>query len=165
MIARCVSLPFLRPAVEIRAAFHYHVSVKEEFSLTVDGVTEERLKLLVERFYERVRQDPLIGPVFNDAIEDWPEHLEKLQAFWSSVMLSSGRYKGRPLPAHARHGQRISAASFDRWLTLWHETTERVMPPRAAAIMQEKAARIAESLSLGIAFAWGEGARPFDVRQ
>ncbi|WP_406694184.1 group III truncated hemoglobin [Sphingomonas cannabina] len=123
--------------------------------METDDITEERLKALVERFYDRVRQDPLIGPVFNDAIEDWPEHLEKLQAFWSSVMLSSGRYKGRPLPVHARHGERISAASFDRWLTLWRETTEQMMPPCAAAAMQEKAARIAESLSLGIAFCAG----------
>ena len=67
-------------------------------------ITEERLKILVDLFYGRVRQDPLIGPVFNGAIHDWDEHLDKLQAFWSSVMLTSGRYKGRPLPAHIKHG-------------------------------------------------------------
>ena len=50
-------------------------------------ISEEALGQLVQRFYARVRQDPLIGPVFNDAISDWPEHLQKLQAFWSSVML------------------------------------------------------------------------------
>ena len=63
-------------------------------------IGEEPLRILVETFYGKVRQDPLIGPVFNNAIDDWPEHLDKLQAFWSSVMLTSGRYKGRPLPAH-----------------------------------------------------------------
>jgi hemoglobin len=124
-------------------------------SLSIDGITEERLRALVELFYGRVRQDDLIGPVFNDAIADWPEHLEKLQAFWSSVMLTSGRYKGRPLPAHIKHGDRIGPESFERWLALWRDATAELLPPAAAAAMQEKAARIAESLSLGIAFASG----------
>jgi hemoglobin len=123
--------------------------------LSIDGITEERLRALVELFYGRVRQDDLIGPVFNDAIADWPEHLEKLQAFWSSVMLTSGRYKGRPLPAHIKHGDRIGPESFERWLALWRDATAELLPPAAAAAMQEKAARIAESLSLGIAFASG----------
>src|SRR5690242_16469933 len=93
------------------------------FEGTMDGISEDALKQLVETFYARVRQDPLIGPVFNDAIHDWPEHLEKLQAFWSSVMLTTGRYKGRPMPAHVKHADRIDRASFARWLALWGEVT------------------------------------------
>src|SRR5688500_2760343 len=65
-----------------------------EFEMPVEGITEERLQALVDLFYARVRRDPMIGPVFNRAIHDWAEHLDKLQAFWSSVMLTSGRYKG-----------------------------------------------------------------------
>ena len=128
----------------------------ENENVMAEEITEERLQALVELFYGRVRQDELIGPVFNNAIQDWPEHLDRLQAFWSSVMLTSGRYKGRPLPAHIKHADSISPASFARWLALWREATEEVLPAAAAATMQEKAARIAESLSLGIAFARGE---------
>ena len=120
--------------------------------MTRQGITEESLTLLVDAFYTRVRQDPLIGPVFERAIGDWPEHLAKLQSFWSSVMLTSGRYKGRPLPAHVKHADSISAASFQRWLAIWRETTEELLDPPSAAALQEKAERIAESLSLGIAF-------------
>ena len=115
-------------------------------------ITEESLKLLVDTFYARVRQDELIGPVFNGAIDDWPEHLERLQAFWSSVMLTSGRYKGRPLPAHIKHGDAINPAAFERWLGLWRETTSELFDADVAAALQEKAERIAESLSLGIAY-------------
>ena len=118
-----------------------------------DGITEERLAELVDRFYAKVRQDPLIGPVFERAIDDWPGHLERLQAFWSSVMLTSGRYKGRPLPAHARHGDAIDAAAFERWLALWKQTTKELIPPPAAAALQDRAGRIAESLQLGLRFA------------
>ena len=117
-----------------------------------DGITEASLNALVDAFYAKVRLDPLIGPVFNGAIDDWPEHLDKLQAFWSSVMLTSGRYKGRPLPAHVKHAGSISQASFDRWLALWRETTDEMLDADSAAALQDKAGRIAESLSLGIAF-------------
>jgi len=115
-------------------------------------ITEPALKQLVDTFYARVRQDPLIGPVFNGAIADWPDHLDKLQSFWSSVMLTSGRYKGRPLPAHIKHGDAITPASFERWLGIWRETTAELIEPEIAAALQEKAERIAESLSLGIAY-------------
>ena len=131
--------------------------MSHEFAMPADGITEDRLKTLVDLFYARVRNDPLIGPVFEGAIHDWPEHLDKLQAFWSSVMLTSGRYKGRPLPAHIKHGDSITPQAFERWLALWRETTEEVMPADAAAALQDKAARIAESLSLGIEYARGGG--------
>jgi hemoglobin len=120
-------------------------------------ITESSLKQLVDTFYARVRQDDLIGPVFNGAIKDWPDHLERLQAFWSSVMLTSGRYKGRPLPAHIKHGDAINPKSFERWLGLWRETTSELLDEESAAAMQEKAERIAESLMLGIQFHRGEG--------
>lgn len=115
-------------------------------------LTEAALTAVVTSFYRRVRRDPLLAPIFNDAIEDWPGHLGKLAAFWSSVMLATGRYKGQPMMAHLRHAGAITPAMFTRWLSLWTETTEAMMPPPAAAALQEKAARIAESLQLGIQF-------------
>jgi hemoglobin len=118
-------------------------------------ITEEALGRLVGRFYAKVRSDALLGPVFNGAVEDWPEHLDRLQSFWSSVMLTSGRYKGRPLPAHLKHGAAMTAERFERWLALWEETTGELFPPAAAESLQLKAARIGESLFLGIRFAAG----------
>jgi len=125
--------------------------IRKEFE-PIQQISEEALGQLVQRFYACVRQDPLIGPVFNDAICDWPEHLQKLQAFWSSVMLTSGRYKGRPLPAHVKHAERIDAAAFRRWIALWRQTTDEMFAPSVAATLQEKAVRIGESLSLGMEF-------------
>ena len=116
----------------------------------IEGVDEEDLVRLVNRFYAAVRADALIGPVFNDAIDDWSEHLEKLAAFWSSLMLTSGRYKGMPMAAHLKHRARITPQMFDRWLALWREATEAEMPPAVASSMQAKAARIAESFKLAL---------------
>lgn len=115
-------------------------------------IDEQGLGRLIAVFYARVRDDAELGPIFNDAIGDWPEHLEKLTAFWSSVMLTSGRYKGNPVAAHLKHGARIEPALFERWLALWARTTAEVMPPETAAELQAKASRIAESLQLAMFF-------------
>ncbi|HEV2185628.1 MAG TPA: group III truncated hemoglobin [Stellaceae bacterium] len=64
------------------------------------SISEPAIATLVSRFYGKARRDPTIGPLFEHAIEDWDEHLDKLRDFWSSVMLTSGRYKGNPMAAH-----------------------------------------------------------------
>lgn len=115
-------------------------------------IDEADLARLVDAFYARVRADAELGPIFNGAVQDWPEHLEKLTAFWSSVMLGSGRYKGQPVPAHMKHKHRITPELFERWLSLWKQTTDELMTPDAARALQAKAARIAESLQLAMFF-------------
>lgn len=113
-------------------------------------LSEQNLAKLIPEFYARVRADPALGPIFDGAIADWNEHLEKLQAFWSLIMLTSGRYKGQPMLAHLRHESAMTIANFDRWLALWQKTTGDVLCPANAAALQAKAARIAESLQLGV---------------
>ena len=120
--------------------------------MTTHDVTEEDIVLLVPAFYDRVRLDPVLNPVFDGAIDDWDGHLEKLIAFWSSVMLTSGRYKGNPVAMHMKHLAEITPTMFDRWLSLWAEVTKEALPPPAAAALQDKAARIAESLKLALYF-------------
>ncbi len=116
----------------------------------VSQITEEQLGKLVAQFYARVRRDPVIGPVFNQAVDDWDEHLTKLTAFWSSIMLGTGRYKGNPMAAHMKHHAFIKPEMFDRWLALWAEVTHENFDAAVANRFQEKAARIAESLKLGL---------------
>src|SRR5262245_53679645 len=116
----------------------------------IEEVDEQDLARLVAQFYAAVRSDALIGPVFSHAIDDWPEHLEKLTAFWSSLMLTSGRYKGAPMAAHLKHRARITPAMFERWLALWRAATEAEMPPAIAQSMQNKAERIARNFRFAL---------------
>lgn len=116
------------------------------------SLDETAIDLLVPAFYARVRADALLGPIFESAIDDWPHHLAKLKDFWSSVMLASGRYKGQPMPAHIRHETALSKEAFARWLAIWRETTDELLAPAVARAFQDKAARIAESLQLGMQF-------------
>lgn len=113
-----------------------------------DDITERAIAALVERFYTRARRDPMIGPVFNAAVEDWDGHLRKLCDFWSSVMLTTGRYKGNPLAAHVKHP--IDPMFFERWLTLWRETAGELFAPAVAERFRDKADRIADSLKLAL---------------
>ncbi|MBA4751577.1 MAG: group III truncated hemoglobin [Sphingopyxis sp.] len=117
-----------------------------------DQVSEDQIARLIPGFYARVRGDALIGPVFDNAIGDWEHHLEKLVDFWSSVMLTSGRYKGNPVAAHLKHLPTITPPMFDRWLMLWTDVTGEMLPAAAAATLQQKAARIAASLQLALYF-------------
>ena len=123
------------------------------------GVTEPMIRELVHTFYARVRSDPLIGPIFNARIEDWPVHLEKLCAFWSSVTLMTGRYKGTPMRAHAELPD-IAREHFQRWLALFQATAQDICPEAAAALFVDRSRRIAESLQLGIAIHRGESLIP-----
>ena len=121
-----------------------------------ESISDPAIAALVRRFYGKARLDLVIGPVFERAVEDWDQHLDKLCDFWSSVMLTSGRYKGNPMAAHLK--QPIEPEFFARWLDLWRETAGEVFAPAAAAQFGCKAERIAESLKLALFY------RPDEIR-
>ena len=108
------------------------------------GLDEEILTRLVHRFYEKVRGDAVLGPIFGSRISDWEPHLEKMVAFWSSVALMTGRYQGAPVPAHA--GLPVQWDHFERWLDLFRQIARETCPPEGAAHVIERAERIARSL-------------------
>lgn len=114
------------------------------------GIDEAMITRLVHAFYGRVRDDAMLGPVFAAEVEDWDAHLRRLVDFWSSVVLLTGRYDGRPMPAHVKLD--IGEAHFERWLALFRETACEVCTPEAAAFFLGKAENIARSLKMGIAF-------------
>lgn len=113
------------------------------------GITEAMIERLVRSFYDKVRADPVLAPVFEARIGDWEPHLAQMRAFWSSVALMSGRYHGSPMGKHLPLP--IDADHFDRWLALFEATAREVCPPEAEAHFVERARRIAASLELGIA--------------
>ncbi|MGB1287511.1 MAG: group III truncated hemoglobin [Aggregatilineales bacterium] len=117
----------------------------------LDQITEESIKQLVDNFYIKVRQDTELAPVFNRAIghsdEEWQPHLEKLYAFWSSVMLISRRYHGNPIKKHADLPP-FDVALFNRWLELFAETAYELHTADIAIRYQVKSQNIARNLRL-----------------
>lgn len=118
--------------------------------MSPSGIDEAMIRTLVDAFYKRVQDDALLGPVFAERIGDWEPHLQRMYAFWSSVMLGSRRYSGRPVPLHAALD--IEGRHFDRWLTLFVHTTREVCPPEAAAAFIFRARKIAEGMQRAIDF-------------
>lgn len=90
-----------------------------------DIETEADVARFVERFYERVRQDADLGPIFDDVARvDWPTHIPKITAFWSGLLLGTHTYRGQPMRPHLELAQKtpIRPAHFDRWLALFTQT-------------------------------------------
>jgi hemoglobin len=116
-------------------------------------IDERLIQKLIRRFYDNVRQDAVLGPIFAQRIDDWELHLQRMFSFWSSVVLATGRYHGQPMHKHARLP--IDARHFDRWLNLFENTTREVCTPAVAVVFMDRARRIATSLEMGRADAQG----------
>jgi len=112
------------------------------------GITEAMIGELVTRFYDSAREDALLAPIFAN-IQDWDDHLAKLKDFWSSVILTSGRYHGQPMRAHVPFA--LIGDHFDRWLDLFEKTAREVCPPAAATLFIDRARRIADSFEMASA--------------
>ena len=126
--------------------------VVTKIDMKTDCISEDGIDLLVDQFYEKVHIDPVLGPIFERVLRDrWGPHLETMRNFWSSVMLTSGRYKGAPVPAHLRI-KGIDPEMFDRWLRLFGETCDELFENDVAESFRAKAVRIAESLKLALFF-------------
>ena len=121
------------------------------------GLDEETISLVVEAFYARARLDPVIGPIFNRVIaaDDWPRHLGVIKDFWSSMLLGSGRYSGRPLLKHTAIAD-LGDEHFRSWLTLFRQTVEELCPPAVAGLFVDRSERIAHSFRIGVAMNRGE---------
>ncbi|HUG60088.1 MAG TPA: group III truncated hemoglobin [Candidimonas sp.] len=110
--------------------------------------TEEEITTLVYGFYDRVRADAMLGPVFNSHIDDWDTHLKIMVRFWSSLLLGTGAYSGTPMPKHVALPD-LHANMFKQWLALFHETTNELPNRLLATRAEEYAQRIARSLWYG----------------
>ena len=116
--------------------------------MTESSLDRARIAALVERFYDKVRADAMLGAVFNPVVHDWDEHKRLLTSFWCSVVLREGSYRGNPMAKHMPHA--IGAAHFEHWLELWGETARELLDADAATAMVDYATRIGDGLRLGL---------------
>lgn len=111
--------------------------------------TRDSLTELVHSFYADVRADPLLGPVFEEALrERWEPHLARMVEFWSTVALGSKSFKGNVFAKHMAL-QGVTPAHFAAWVKLWGKHTDRLFTPEVAHELQTAAHGIARNLFLG----------------
>jgi len=108
-----------------------------------DILSLDDIKLLVNTFYDKVREDTLIGPIFNERIKDsWPQHLAKMYTFWQTVLLGDHTYYGSPFPPHAQLP--VDHRHFQKWLSLFSATLNELFSGEKAKEALWRADKMAE---------------------
>lgn len=120
-------------------------------TLKSDILTKEDINLLVDRFYEKVREDRLLAPIFRSRIkDDWNKHLDKMYRFWQTVLLGDLQYQGSPFPPHA--GLPIDQEHFTKWLELFYSTVDELFSGEKAEEAKWRASKMAELFEAKIRF-------------
>lgn len=109
------------------------------------------VKRLVDNFYGKVRQDPLLATVFDDVIGNrWPEHLEKMYRFWQTVLLGEHTYQGTPFAPHAHLP--VDASHFNRWIELFNQTVDELFTGEKSEEAKWRASKMAAMFQLKIEY-------------
>lgn len=115
-----------------------------------DLETRDDVYEVVRRFYALIRQDELLGPIFNRSIKDWEAHLEHLTDFWESNVFLVSKYSGNPIAVHQRVDQEsggvIEQHYFTRWLALWFLTIDGLFAGDRALLMKNRARNMSSYL-------------------
>ncbi|MFD1630221.1 group III truncated hemoglobin [Pseudopedobacter beijingensis] len=106
-----------------------------------DIKNKEDITELVLCFYNKIREDELLSPIFNAVIKDWDSHLEKMISFWFTLLLYTRTYKGDPLPVHLP--LKIEKTHFDRWINLFETTIDERFKGEIATNAKKRAWSIA----------------------
>lgn len=128
-----------------------HTSAPFENRAAAVGLTEPLIRQVILSFYEKVRRDAVLGPVFADAIgDDWDPHIERIMLFWLTATRLSRSYDGRNfMPAHLKN-HAIRAEQLPRWLELFRATAAEQCSPQAASVLVDIAERMAETLAISL---------------
>lgn len=117
------------------------------------------IKILVDTFYGKVKEDAILAPIFNKVIQDrWPEHMEKMYTFWQTVLLREHTYYGSPFPPHSKLA--ITKEHFNRWLELFYLTIDENFEGEKAAEAKWRASKMAEIFQTKIEIYRQTGQRP-----
>jgi hemoglobin len=112
----------------------------------VDIASRDDVTRLVDAFYDQIRTDDVLGPIFQDVAHvDWAAHLPKMYDFWEGVLFGKAGFTGNPLAVHRALARRTALTSqeFDRWLALFHRTVDRLFSGGVADLAKQRSSRIA----------------------
>ncbi|HEV7346788.1 group III truncated hemoglobin [Telluribacter sp.] len=118
-----------------------------------DITTRADVERLVDTFYNKVRADELIGPLFSEVARvNWDLHLPKMYDFWEGILFGTGQYRGRPMPPHFRLTQQhpLQAHHFERWLALFYQTADELFEGDKASEVKVRAQNIASIMEFRV---------------
>jgi len=126
--------------------------------------TESEVAELVTTFYAKVRDDAILGPIFECHVADWSVHMPTMVAFWSAALRGSKNYRGNPMVVH-RALPGLTHSMFERWLDLFHESATALKNQAMAERAVELSQRIAQSLWYGYQLHREPDRTPASLRQ
>ncbi|EWH13421.1 group III truncated hemoglobin [Cellulophaga lytica] len=117
--------------------------------------TKENVFLLVSSFYDKIRKDETLGPIFNGIITDWDHHLQHLTNFWSNqLFIERGTYKGNPIAVHNKvdnyTNNTINEMHFGIWLNYWLETLDELFEGDNVNIAKNRARNMGSNIHIHI---------------
>lgn len=118
-----------------------------------DITGREDIEILVNRFYDKVIKDAVIGYIFNDIVQvDWPKHLPVMYDFWESTIFYTATYKGNPMLLHKQLNTKVplTIQHFQQWLKLFTETVDELFSGDKAELIKQRAASIAVMMQIKI---------------
>ena len=128
-------------------------------ALKTDITNLNDIKVLVDNFYTKIRDEKLLGPIFNGIIGDnWPAHLTKMYGFWQTLLLDTPAYSGSPFLKHAKLP--IAKEHFDRWIELFNETVDEHFAGVKADEAKWRAARMSEMFQYKLDYLKNNPAEP-----
>lgn len=119
-----------------------------------DVTDRSQLFFIVTTFYDAVRNDAEIGPIFNATISDWEPHLQKITDFWATHLFGEKTYTGNPVLVHQQldrqFDQRITPHHFGTWMFHWLQTINTHFAGPNAEILKDKARKMQTILYMKI---------------
>jgi hemoglobin len=103
---------------------------------------KDDLVVLVNTFYDRVKHDELLGPIFNTIIgEDWSRHLPVMYSFWNTVLFGAADYKGQAIGPHIAVDRKmhLGPEHFEQWIGYWRNTVDQLYEGANATLIKDKA--------------------------
>lgn len=111
-----------------------------------DIENRDDIKLMVDNFYSKIREDDLLSNIFNSVIQDrWPQHLEKMYTFWETLLFDVYTYNGQPFVPHANLP--VEQYHFERWVSIFNQNLDELFAGPVADEARWRAARMASVFS------------------
>ena len=118
--------------------------------------SREDIELLVNSFYDKVREDDVIGYIFQQIIgNDWSHHLPVMYSFWETVLLNKASYIGNPIKKHIEIDKKLPLQQehYDRWLQLWYKTLNSLFAGEVAETAKIRAAAMMQLIDMKVQWA------------
>ena len=119
-----------------------------------DIQSREDIAILVRTFYPKVRENELLGPIFNTLIKDWETHLELLTDFWETNLFFVKKYSGNPLEKHVEvdkiYNNKINELHFGTWINMWHHTIDELFEGDIAQLAKNRARNMSTFMNMEI---------------